>query len=305
MKRYPGAALPLAMLVGLGLLSGCNKMIANSTVGVMKAGTPSIQGETDIDLAEVGVAANLKMMEGLLLITPNNEDLLRMLAEGFSSYAYAFIRPKGWKLDPYSEEAEALKARVVELRVRYIGDARRRLRLMDEVLDKLVDGDVGVLSKALAKEDNKKVLDAVFWVAQTLSMRVESDLEDLEAVASVPTAKALMARVREIMPGHEYGMPNIFFGATEAMTGPGLGGSLEKSKAAFEEAFAVADGKFLLAKFMYAKTYCVAAQKRDCFERALNAVIEADPNDLPERALANQLARRWARYWLAQANELF
>ena len=153
--------------------------------------------------------------------------------------------------------------------------------------------------------DDPEVIDAIFWTAHTWSLRIQADLDDLEAVASMPTVMAMMNKVVEVAPGHQHGMPLLFFGVSNVLTGPGLGGDLDAAEGFFDRAVALHDGRFLMARFMRGRYYCVARQDRACFERELDSVAEMDPDVLPEQRLVNTLAIRWSKLWRERADELF
>ena len=84
-----------------------------------------------------------------------------------------------------------------------------------------------------------------------------------------------------------------------------LGGRPKKSKLHFDASLAKTGDKYLLAKFLMAKTYAVQVQDRALFERTLRAVVDA-PEDAPEKmALANAVARIKAARLLKRIDELF
>jgi len=71
----------------------------------------------------------------------------------------------------------------------------------------------------------------------------------------------------------------------------------------FETAIARTHGNFLTYKVMMARVYAVMVQDRALFTRLLQEVIDAG-DVMPEQRLANQIAKRRARRYLAQIDDL-
>jgi hypothetical protein len=84
-----------------------------------------------------------------------------------------------------------------------------------------------------------------------------------------------------------------------------MGGDPEASRSSFDKAFAVSDGKFLLASYLYAKFYCHRTQDADDFENRLTYVLEQPDTIMPEYRLLNVLAKQKAASLLKEKDELF
>ena len=84
-----------------------------------------------------------------------------------------------------------------------------------------------------------------------------------------------------------------------------LGGNLEKARAHFEKSLKLADRKFLMTPYLYAKTYAVQTQDKKLFKRLLNEVIDAPGDILPQQRLANELAKIKAKNLLESVDDLF
>ncbi len=73
-----GVRCKFTLFCFLWLLSiGCSmtKMAANQTTAIIIKAAPAFDRESDLELAEQAILSNLKMLEGLLEITPDNPDL--------------------------------------------------------------------------------------------------------------------------------------------------------------------------------------------------------------------------------------
>ena len=303
----PGVCLGALALLAAGLAGpGCGgtmkRMGATTTADILAEAAPALQEENDPVLAESALLSNIMLMEGLLRVVPEEKPLLRTIAEAYSSYAYAFLEPQTWG-DLEMEEEDALRERMKEYHRRARRHAIKRVSLLDEDLGAALTGTQKELEEALEDVDDEDTVDALFWVAHTWGLLIQADLDDLESVAARGTVETIMGHVRSVSPEHEYGLPVIFAGVSQAMQGAGLGGDMEAAKKDFDEAMAMNDGAFLLATFLYGRYYCVATNDEACFKQAMQRVIEADPNALMARRLVNTLAQQWAKTWMEIADE--
>lgn len=298
-----------SVLVLSSLFIGCNmaQMTANMTVDVMWEASASVPEENDVALADIGIASNLKLMEGLALVSPENPKLFRMLSEGFSSYSFGFLEPKAWAFgdDEDNPEFIALNTRIKELHTRATRYARVRLKLLVPDVESKLEGSMEPLNQALAEDFDDDELDAIFWMGHCWSLLVAADPEDLSNVAAMGTVTALLNRVYKDKPAYEDGGLAAYFATSHSVMGPGIAGDLAPAGAKFDEAIAVTDGKYLLPRFLKGLHFCRAMSDKKCFVKAMNDVIEADPNTLPRRRLTNILAQNWAKHWLGRADSLF
>jgi hypothetical protein len=66
-------------------------MAVQVTLPVISSEIASMQEERDVGVAEKGIPASLKMLEGLAKEDPENIWILKKLAEGFCGYAFIFL----------------------------------------------------------------------------------------------------------------------------------------------------------------------------------------------------------------------
>jgi hypothetical protein len=74
-------------------LGGCSiqKLAVRSTFSILENSMAALNEEDDLELAEMAIASNLKLLEGLIRTDPDNSELRLMAAEGYTSYALGFI----------------------------------------------------------------------------------------------------------------------------------------------------------------------------------------------------------------------
>ena len=124
-------------------------------------------------------------------------------------------------------------------------------------------------------------------------------------VAGLPRVEMLLNRVVVLQPDYFYGMPLLTAGGLASARPAMLGGDLVRGKALLDRAVAVTGGRFLLAKFMYARLWALQAQDHAVFCGLLKDVIEAPDDLLPEQQMMNNIAKIWASRWRARAGDLF
>jgi hypothetical protein len=288
------------------LTAGCNftRLAANQTVSVFNEAAVTIDKEHDVWLARTSAVANLKMFEGLLEVVPDNEKLMILASKSFGLFAFAFLEDDLDKLEPMTPKYEAVKFRATDFYHR----ARRyaTLRMVSDYEDfaKAVQGDGKRLEEILADCDEDHVAP-LYWLAYSWASIINLNNDDPALLVQLSTVKRIMGWVRKHNGSFENGGPHIFFGAIAVALPIALGGNAKASKASFEKAIAVNQGRFLLTRALYARMYMRAIGDRKGYARVLTEVLNA-PNDImPSQRLANELAKIRAKRWLAEIDEIF
>jgi hypothetical protein len=271
--------------------SGCIRAIAVSTVGgIADDGFVAFTSEGDLGFAEQALPGNIKLLEVMLKSDPDNERLLRLLSQGYASYALAFLEGK-----------DDVRAREFYIRGRDFG---YRIMRRDAALAKALDGSPDDLRAELAKR-GKDDVPGVFWSAFGLGSYIQLSLTEPAALADLPKAEVMMEFVARVDSSYYYGGAHLFLGTLAGMRPQMLGGNPEKSKAHFETALRVSGGKFLLTYVYYASSYAVQTQNEALFTELLTKVHDASPDILPEFRLANAIAKKKAELLLAKRSDLF
>jgi len=124
-------------------------------------------------------------------------------------------------------------------------------------------------------------------------------------VAYLPKAKALFERVVALDERFHQAGAHMALGMLNTAQGAAVGGNPTLGKQHFERAIQLTEGRFLMPRVLYAMAYGTIQQNRKFFHDALVAVLRTSPAVWPEQRLANELAHRRARRYLAQEKELF
>ncbi|MBI5201264.1 MAG: hypothetical protein HY925_06730, partial [Elusimicrobia bacterium] len=260
------------------LFSACSPrtMALRAAVPVLEKGTLAFYEEADPVLARESFPAQLKTVEALLKSDPENKRLKLMLAEGFGGYAFLFL-----------EDNEPDRAKGLYKRGRDYALQTLRAPLRD--LPNLTLDDALKAVDAATPDD----LAGLFWAGYGWGGWINLSKDAPEAVADLPKVVAIMEKVNKLSPGYYYGGAELFLGSYDAARPRMLGGDPAKAKARFEQAAASTEGKFLVAKVLYAQYYAVATQDAELFKKLLDEVVEFQ-DDVPRSRLANAVAKQKA-----------
>lgn len=133
---------------------------------------------------------------------------------------------------------------------------------------------------------------------------LQANSSNWSAIASLPKAQALMEFVAAHDKSYDNGGSLLYLGALASTIPPALGGKPEKSKAYFEEAITITEGKNLLVKVEYARRYARNTFNKKLHNNLLMEVITADPKH-GTLTLMNSWAIKEAKLLLADENEYF
>lgn len=280
------------LIMALLVCQGCTarQMAVRLTLPLIEGQLDSLQEEQDPILAERAIPAQIKMLEGFLKSDPANVRLLNSLAEGFCSYAFSFV-----------EDADKGRASALYLR----GKRYAWLALEEQV----GGGDWMDLNlrefEPFLKQVGRPALPALFWLGQCWGRWLMLNLHDVTVFADISKVEAVMKRVLQLDPSWNYAGPHVSLGSFYGGRTRLLGGDPEKSRYHFEQSLKLTHNKFLLNQVLYAQTYAVQTQDRQLFENLLNEVLQTPADVLPDKRLANEVAKIKAKKLLQLADELF
>lgn len=283
----------LTALIGiLMLLTACSmgQMVVRSSQTILDSGVESMNRETDLQLARDAMPANLKLVEGMLIEDPNNNELRLFAAEGFYGYSYGFI-----------EMEDPLRAKLLYRRC--YSHAQRALKQAGIDIDP--ESATHEAVETAVSKAGKKAVPALFWTANCLGKWIDLSRDDLSLVASLSNVAILMQRVIDLDDEFYFGSAHIFFGAYYGGRSPLLGGDFSRSEAEFQRAAEINDDKLLIVNLLQAEFLDRQRLDQQAFHNRLVAIIEAPENLYPEMALVNGIAKQRAALLLDYEDEWF
>lgn len=277
-----------------GISCSLKKMVVRQATGFFTESRKVFEQETDLEIAETSIAANLKLLEAMQVHDEKNDDLNLLIAEIYSAYTLSFAEDKMEQAEAENNGEEFLRQRkrtkMLYLRARDFA-GKVLLPLLD--IDNLAKVSEQQLQQKLAKLD-KDDIASVFWYAFAWGSSINVDREDTQALSELPKIEIMMAQVKAWDEAYYFAgawlFEGVYFGARNEM----MGGDPIRAKAAFEKNLALTQGKLLITYYFYARTYCIFAQDKACFDKNIAAVLDAPDDIHPGQMLANALAKKKA-----------
>jgi predicted anti-sigma-YlaC factor YlaD len=258
--------------------------------------------DEDPELVKAAVPFSLKLMESLLLESPEHEALLVATAGGFTQYAYAFVQQEA----DAAEETDFEHA--IELRVR----ARKLyLRARDYGLRALEVSHPGI-REALAANPHPAVagmkaddVPALYWTAAAWASATSLAKDDPALIGEIPQMEALIDRAYVLDADYDHGAIHSFLLSYELARVGGEGDPIERARFHFGRAIELTGGRKVSPYVTWAENTCVQSQDVAEFRRLIATALAIDVDERPEWRLENTIMQRRARRLLDQIDILF
>jgi TRAP transporter T-component len=272
-----------------------NRIAVDTTAGIMAEAEGSTRAYFDWESAGHAAPSGIMQLEGLHLVSPDNEELTLTLATAYMAYAY------GWVMDEY-ELADARgdydTAKHHQLRAYWMYTRARDLVLRviasrDPELPALLNKDPKALTAHLKKHwSDPDNLPSLFWLMMTWSSSINNS-PDLDSLIDMPMIRTLAAFIKELDAGYEDAGALVFLGGFECSMPPEFGGNPKLGKDYYERALGFTKRKNHIVLLNYAKLCAVALQDRALYTKLLREIVEA-PDQGNQHRLSNKVARRRA-----------
>ena len=276
----------------------------NQTADLLALAPPSMQMESDPELAREAAPGQLKTIEGFWFVAPGNRKLIRLLAQGYCEYTFGFLESdlEGLTMAGHDDDETA------DLRRRATGLYQRctayGLKLLDRSWQQAMTGSIIAFRDKVAHA-GKGDVEGMFFTALGLASAININRDDLAMVADLPRARMMFERIIQLDETFYNAGAHTALGMMYAARGKDVGGDPARGREHFERAIALTGGKFLMPKVLEAYTYAVTVNDRKRFHDALVDVLRTAPAVWPEQRLANELAHIRAKRYLAHEADLF
>lgn len=282
------------------LLPACSvKRTAVNVLGNALAGGSGVYAsDDDPELIREAIPFGLKTYEGLLEVSPKHRGLLLAAASGFTAYAY-LLQNKADLLDATDlPRARELRARARNLYLRGRNYALRGLEVEHFGFISMLHRDRAA-TLAMTTEKNVPFL---YWGGAAWAGALSAAKDDLNLIAELPTAAALVGRVLDLDESYEHGAAHEFFIFYE---GSRPGGSITKAREHYRRALALSGGRRASVHLALAEAVTIQEQNIREFRALITGALAVDPDEVPKLRLVNTIARRRARWLQSRIPELF
>lgn len=325
--------LPLALAA---LASGCGDTgplqhaAAGTTASILAMAQPAIQGESDYELAARALPGALKTIEGFYVADAQPE-LRTLLTEGYCQYASGFVEDE-WEAARFAKNLSEVayhNERASKMFTRCLNYA---LSALPSGFERDLFSTTEVAAKRIASTGSEH-RTAMMWAFIALGGMINHNLTNVEMLAFLPTVKLGLERIIAIDRAQRgaidqrggnsrargelcsapctfrLALPHIALGMVYSAAR--LGGDPARAAQEFQAALQITasanhpDGRALLARVLWGYRVGLLNNDRALFHDQLVRVLETDPAIWPEQRLANEVAQRRARRYLAHEKELF
>lgn len=293
--------LPAALMILFSLaLGGCSvQKLAVDVVGDAITGDgTAFTGDDDPELIREALPFGLKTYEGMLEVSPEHRGLLLASGRGFTVYAYLLQRRAEMLDETRLDEARKLEARAQKL---YLRGRDYALRGLEAEHPGFRAGLFADRAKTLAAADKDDVA-LLYWAGAAWAGALSARKDDMELLAELPIAGALVGRVLELDEGFDHGAAHDFFISFEAGR---PGGSKKAARQHYEKAKQLARGRRASIHVSLAEAVAVPEQNLAEFKALIAKAKAQDVDAYRPLRLSNVLARRRAIWLESQIPDLF
>jgi len=286
------------------LVTGCSiKRIAVNKVGdALAAGGTTFTSDDDPELIKAALPFSLKLMESLLAESPNHKALLFATANGFTSYAVAFVQQDADEMQGQDfEKAEAMKKRAKRLFLRARNYGLRGL----EVSHPGFTNALRVDPISAVKVANLKDVPLLYWTAAAWAKAISVSTDDPQLVGDLPIVEALIYRALALDESWNDGAIHGFLITYEMTRAIPEADREANARKHFDRAMELSRGQQAGPLVAYAEAVCVPKHDAKQFDALLQQALAIDPDAHPEVRLVNLIMQRRARWLVTQRDELF
>jgi len=290
---------------------GCSPktLIVRQMAEMVNNGVTAFERDSDLDLTEKAIPANIRLLEAMLANSPGERRLMTLIARMYGSYGFGFVETRLEKALAADYGRESNETGIDSLKEQLNHTYEKG---MAYALDALEQGDPGART-ALARVNSidpylerldKDDVAPLFWYGFNLGAWVNRNLDSIRAVSRAHVARKVMERVVELDPGYNYGGAHLFLLAYFGSRPPMMGGSQERADDHYRQLQQIAGKDYLLADLFYAR-YCLYQQQdREGFVSTMQRIADYPVKD-GDLALYNAIAVQRADIYLAAVDRLF
>ena len=278
-------ALIVALLYSL---TACGSLISTAKKEFAEDLSATIMSHDEPETVKQAIPTYLVLVSSLIRGDQENVDLLVSGSRLYSSYASVFVKETDRKIR-LSKRAFKYAERAVCLR---LPKACSTKTMSYHEFEQAIKG--------FKKED----ASILFAYGAAWSGLIQANRADWNAVAELPKAKAIIAKVLELDEDISNGDAHLYMGVMESLLPPAMGGKPKIAKKHFERALVISKRKNLMALLMYAEKYARLLFDRELHDKLLNELLAVDIRD-SKTLLIDTIARVKAKQLLADAEDYF
>ncbi|MDA8792334.1 TRAP transporter TatT component family protein [Bacteriovoracaceae bacterium] len=228
-----------SLIISIFFLASCStikKVGISTTSSIIYESHDQSLLERDWDYFEESSLANLKFVESIHSVDPDNEEILFVLTKGFSGYAYAVYETKDLFEVLAEKEVRPNRTRAIAFYERALGYGFDYLKARGVDTRKILTSKKsGPIISELNSNLSKKDYELVFYFAQSWGSLINLQRTDISLMADLNKVASVMDWVCEKDPKIAFDGCLLYHGTFEATKPALLGGDVEKAKKYFRK----------------------------------------------------------------------
>jgi predicted anti-sigma-YlaC factor YlaD len=298
------ASIALLAAVFAGASCSVRRYAINQVGNALAEGPSAYETDDDVELVGEALPFGLKLVESLLVQSPNHRGLLLTACSGFSLYSYAYVD----YLAEISEAEDLLRAgrlreRARKLYLRAADYGFRGLELSYPGFRQHMFKEPRQAAQLVTnKRKKRKDVELLYWTAASLGLAISISRNDAAMLARLPEVEAMLDRALELDETWRQGALHAF----RVQLGAARPGEPDYEAIArhYQRALELSGGKDAGLYLAYAETVAVPRQNRAEFDALIEKALAVDVNVDPNRRLLNALAHRRAEWLRGRAEDL-
>lgn len=287
--------------------SGCGavrRAQVRSVAGVFSGPSESnvFMEDDDPELIRDALPFALKTYEALFASDPENQNLALAAAQGFVTYASAFVQADAEEAeDADFRLSQDLRQRAKKLYLRGRKYALAGLSLDYPEFEEKLRQDTELALRSLSSKD----VAFLYWAGAAWGGAISSDPSDMSLIAELSIVESIMRRALVLDEDFNYGAIHEFFITYEGNRSEAMGGSPDRAREHFNRIVELTRGKKASPYVALASSVAVRQQDYRMFKDLLHKALEIDTDAVPKWRLANILAQERAQWLLDHSPDLF
>lgn len=284
-------------------------LIVRQMAEMVDSGVTAFERDSDLDLTEKAIPANIKLLEAMLANSPDDRRLTTLISRMYGSYAFGFLETRLESAIYDDPDQESNEPYIDLLKDQLDHTYEKGMAYALDALEEEVSGARTAFTRVAAIDPYLERLDKddvapLFWYGFNLGAWVNRNLDSIRAVSRAHVARKVMERVIELDPGYNYGGAHLFLLAYFGSRPPMMGGSQEKAGDHYRQLRQIAGEEYLLADLFYGRFCLHQQQDRDGFVATMQRIADHPVKD-GDLALYNAIAAKRAGIYLGAVDRLF
>ena len=260
------------LVISTVLFSGCSsfrKMALGTATPMFLKSSKGFEKEPHWETFRDGIPSNLKLIDGLLEVRPEDRYLLASAIKGYAGYAFS-VHETLLLEDQLSDRFESVhKKNAIAYYTKAFNYGLRFLENENVGWKELQTWSKdGVLSSKFDSRfsESQVDLEGVLFTAQSLASMVNLQRDNMIMLSYLPLAKSMFDWVCEKNPDIANGVCPLFYASYEAGRPTMLGGNPEKGRELFEK-FISSKPHNWLARVAFMQFYIVPMLDEDLYQK--------------------------------------